>query len=541
MACLLSTERGQEVTWPLEAAVATFGRSPSCSLVLEGEGISRHHGRFVRDDQGSWWVEDQGSKNGILVGGHYVTRRRLNDGDVITVGNQTLTFRDEGAPRLQTSAVTLIGESAASNTTVERPAGGNSAMDRRRLVSLYQVSQRLMDHRGLEELVETAASIMLSEFDAGVVVFGLTTDPDREPDKLIVRASRQAEALRLSLSILRRCMESRSSILVMDTTSDESLNIAESIVSAGIRSAMCVPMLQEDEVTGFVYVDRRHAGPGGYNEGDLEFAGAIGALLGAAVENIRLQEAEVLRQRMEAELSAARRVQQSILPSVWPKVAGWDIHGHHSTCREVGGDCCDAVVTDDGRVWMWIADVCGKGAGAALLASSVHAASHALIDQGLPPRVLLGELNELLIRHEVESSFVSYLLLVLEPRTGEAIIASAGHPHPIYAGMDRPAQQVEVASGLLLGVHEKPQFKETRWSFPGSPGTLLMYTDGLSEAMDAGQRQFGEGRLMAAMSSPHFGSAGGLIEHLVSQVNDFRGGADEVDDVTLLACRRAAG
>ncbi len=531
---------GRQSVFRLSGDIVVFGRSRDCMLVLDAKGVSRIHGRFVREPEGRWWVEDLGAKNGILLNGRFISRHPLADGDVLTVGELALTYRHSaaGVPGSPTPALTLTDAVTAPGTTVERAPGVVSSMDARRLTALYEISTRLMDRRDVGDLVDVAASALIAELEAEVVVFGLTRDPERERDRVIIRpAGFAAGSITLSRSVLSRTLEARRAILVSDTSSDVDLRIAQSIVVGGIRSALCVPLMRQQDVTGFIYVDSRRCGRA-YDDRDLQFASAVGAMAGTAIENARLAAAELVKQRMEAELARAREVQQAIMPSQWPAVEGWEVSGRHISCREVGGDYCDAIVTRDGRLWLLIADVCGKGAGAALLASSIHAAVHALIEQCPTPSRLLAPLNDLLVRHAVGASFVTLLAAVVDPATGEALVSSAGHPPPIHFSAERAPAPIPIEGGLMLGVVERTDYADTRWSIPQDSGTLLLYTDGVTEALDPAGEPFGEDRLLATLAAP--ASAGDVIATVLGELERFRGAAEQSDDLTLLACRRTS-
>lgn len=533
---------GVERTVELDRDSTVFGRAGTCDLILEANGISRRHGRILRDGEGRWWVEDLGSTNGTLVGGRFITRHRLVHGDVLTVGDLLLVFcdRDAGGGPATTTAVTISRADEEAHSTVEHAVGSMASMDSRRLTSLYEISRRLMDQRDVHGLIDVASSALLVALEAEVVVFGLTRDPERESDRLVVRSTvPNVGDVRISSSVLHRTIEARRAILVADTGSDDGLALAQSVVVGGIRSALCVPMMRNDQVTGFIYVDNRRRGRS-YSESDLEFTCAVGAMVGTAIENARLHEAELVKQRMEAELAAARCVQQAILPSEWPCLPGWQIDGHLVTSREVGGDYYDAIVAGDGALWLLVADVCGKGAPAALLANSVHTAVHALVSQYTSPSALLTCLNELLLRRQVESSFVTCLAVRIVPATGEAQLTSAGHPFPAWIGPGHRAETIDMTPGLLLGIVDTARYTDTRWDFPESGGAMLLYSDGITEALNPADELFGEARLLDILSSCRGTGVGDLVTRVRTAVDAFRGECIQSDDLTLLACGKAS-
>lgn len=291
---------------PLAKEVITFGRAGACDVVLTGPGVSRQHGRFFRDAADRWWVEDLGSKNGILLGGRLIAREQLNPGDVITVGNLRLTFCNQRHTIVTASppAVTVSETWASGASTFTQTPGHIRSMDAQRLSTLYDVSRRLMDQRDVHGLIDVATSALSGALNVGVTVFGLTCHPEAEPDRMVVHPPQAHNRVTLSRSILQRCLDSRQAILIRDTAMDAALGEAQSIVSGGIRSALCVPLMRQDVVNGFLYVDNRRDGRV-YDTADLEFAAAVAAIVGTAIENRRLQEAELSHQRMEAELASA--------------------------------------------------------------------------------------------------------------------------------------------------------------------------------------------------------------------------------------------
>ncbi len=513
-----------------------FGRAESCGVPIYGEGVSRRHGRFVLDEHNQWWVEDLDSKNGIYVNGCRTHRHRLSCGDTLAIGDAVITFPGAPIDQAHASDPITISQGPELSAVIERSGVIPGAMEARRLSLLYDLSHQLLSQESVAGLVEAACSALLSALEAGVVVIGLTCDPQRDTDMLFVRPSAgKRSEVSLSLSVVRRAIETKKSILVADTRSDAHLQMAQSILCADIRSVLCVPLMRDERVTGFIYVDSRRGGRG-HSEQDLEFAAALGSLVGTAVEVARLHETELAKQRMEADLAAARRVQQAIMPCRWPIVEGWEIAGRHQTCREVGGDYYDALTTDRG-LWLIIADVSGKGAQAALLASSVHAAVQVMVDQCTSPAELLNRLNRLLMRRQIESTFVTCLALLIPDRASEILIASAGHPSAILVPAADQPRPIELEPGFMLGTFDEANCQDLHHAQLSPGDGLLLYTDGVTEAFDEQGGQFGEQRLVQLLAGTAR-SAAELVDATIQGVEAFRCNREQSDDLTVLACRR---
>ena len=525
----------------LERDAVCFGRSGECDIVLRSPGVSRQHGRLTRDPQGSWWVEDLNSRNGTCVNGRSITRQALVDGDVLQIGGAVLTFcLAPGQSVAGSCGFTIADAGAPPGIVLERSPGRVEGMDSRRLAALYEVGRQLLSKRSISSLMETAAGAMLAGLEARAVVVAAMDDPDRPPRETVVRPSDlAAHSLVLSRTILRRSMAGKQAVLIGDTGQDAGLKSAPSIVRGGIQSAMCVPMMVDGRVIGCIYVDSSGDSER-YDERDLDFTCAVGAMVGAAIENSRLQQADIEHARMEAELSGARRVQKALLPPSWPHLIGWVVHGYQCPCREVGGDYCDVIVAQDGQVWMIVADVCGKGAPAAILASGIYATVHAVVDRVDSPRALLSRINEVLVRREVDLSFVTCLVCVLDPATGRVRISSAGHPAPLFVGANGRASSVGIAKGMVLGIQPHADCADSEWVFPG-PGALLLCSDGMTEVFNPAHQEFGEEGLLRAIVGATWESARDLVEVAEAAVRELRGSDEATDDMTLLVCRKVAG
>ncbi|HSA27104.1 MAG TPA: SpoIIE family protein phosphatase [Phycisphaerae bacterium] len=533
---------GRELGRVLDRDVLAFGKADGNDLVLNARGVSREHGRFLRDCDGRWWIEDRDSSNGTIVQGRLIKKRCLEDGDVIVVGQVQIVFAAD-QPELpfgRGSAISFSDAPETPGSTVARQASDLMVRDSARLSALYEFARRLMGRHDVSGLVDEASATLISALHAQRVVFGLTCDPEHESDRVLVRPAGAAAAeVMISRSVLRRTIAGQQAVLIADTSADLDARQYESVIAGGIRSVLCVPMVRDDEVIGFIYTDNRLHGRA-YIESDLEFACAIGAMVATAVENARLIEAKMVKQRLEAELAGARRVQQAILPSVWPRLDGWDIYGAHFTCREVGGDYYDAIVAEDGHLWLLMADVSGKGAPAALLASRMHAMTQGLLERCDSPGQLLTSLNDLLLRRSLEGLFVTCQVVRLSPDTGDGLIASAGHPYPMYIGSGGDARSWCVDNGCPLGILHGTVYGETSCTFPTGEGAILLYTDGATEAFGGNLEQFGEERLLAAAASCAGYTARKVVENVRREVETFCAGRPPSDDFTLLACRRVA-
>jgi len=248
------------------------------------------------------------------------------------------------------------------------------------------------------------------------------------------------------------------------------------------------------------------------------------------------RESERERERLEKELQLARQIQARLLPGVAPIVAGLELAGLSFSAQEVGGDYYDFIPLPDGRVGLVIADVSGKGVPAALLSSMLQASLRTQAASVTSPAEILRNINHLMYRSTAIQQFATFFLARVDGERLELSFSNAGHNWPVLQRSDGERRFLE-RGGLLLGIQEGVEFEEERVSL--LPGDLVvLYTDGITEAADAGGEQFGEDRLYAALSAmPRTLPAHDVAEHLLATLRGFLDGTEAQDDITLMVLK----
>ena len=273
-----------------------------------------------------------------------------------------------------------------------------------------------------------------------------------------------------------------------------------------------------------------------------QLARAYAHLGGALTTNIRnLMEATASKERMEGELSAAREIQMGILPPPdgAPEVCGFRASAFLDPAKEVGGDMYDFFVTSDGRRALVLGDVSGKGVPAALFMSmTVTLVRYALVS-GLDPAAAMSQVNAMLEAHNPGNMFVTLFLALYDPQSGELSYANGGHcpPYIIDAASDAPPRMLDKLSGPLVGVipdMEYTLFTDTL----KEQETCLLFTDGVTEAMNGDKELYGEARLQDFLAAHRGASPRELLTLIFSELVRFRGEEPQSDDITMLAfCR----
>jgi sigma-B regulation protein RsbU (phosphoserine phosphatase) len=233
----------------------------------------------------------------------------------------------------------------------------------------------------------------------------------------------------------------------------------------------------------------------------------------------------------ERELTEARTIQRRLLPQQVPQIDGWEIAASWQPAAGVGGDCFDVLRFGDTRVAFTIADVVGKGIPAALLMSNLQAAVRAFASDAVEPRELCTLVNRILCGNIAEGRFISFFYGLLDAETGLVTYANAGHYFPAVVRADGAIERLSTG-GPVLGVLPAAVYEQAAVAL-GAGDRLVLFTDGLTEARDAADVEFGEPRLLAALAEHRACSAPALQARIADAVAAFAGGALQ-DDATLI-------
>ena len=298
----------------------------------------------------------------------------------------------------------------------------------------------------------------------------------------------------------------------------------------GLRFHASVPLISQGKPLGLINVATTewqfltHA--------DLHFLSAVSAQLVIALERAHFYEvAEARRIRLENELQVAREVQAGLMPREMPDIPGFGLAGAWRPAREVAGDFYDIFPLDEGRWGMVVGDVADKGTAAALYMAMVHSLILSGALRHRSPAAVLLEVNQTILKQSSSAIFVTVFFAVVDPKKQTLQYANAGHDPPIVR---RTSGTIELLTrtGAVLGVLEELQLSETTITL-GSGDAVVLYTDGVTEAWNPRDENYGDNRLTAAITAAP-GKAGELLAHVEADLNAFTEGAPQQDDVTFL-------
>jgi sigma-B regulation protein RsbU (phosphoserine phosphatase) len=371
--------------------------------------------------------------------------------------------------------------------------------------------------------------------DRAVVL--LKQGPDQQLTPAVVRVSEgmQPEEIRLSRTLVAAVVEKRNGILLMDTAEGSGVNLAESIRLSGIKSVLAAPLENEGVVVGLIYVDVR-IGHRSFEEADLRLLTSLANVAAAKIQSARLQMEVAEKKQMDREFSLAREIQQRLLPDEPPQVPGWELYGSNIASRQVSGDYFDFRSRQDGKVYVAIADVCGKGVGPALLMASLQASFHAWADEAVPVAEMTGRLSEAISRRTGPDRFITFLLALVDPASGEIEYTNAGHNPGLLMNPDGTIEEL-TSHGLPLALFPGRPYGSSKLVLPAG-ALVCLYTDGVTEANSPDGAEFGIERLKEVLTSQKGHEAAELDAAIGAALEEHARGEPFADDRTLVVVRR---
>lgn len=321
-------------------------------------------------------------------------------------------------------------------------------------------------------------------------------------------------------------------------------NAAAAVPTSGMRLSSCQKCLAVaisvlGRRLGVLAVADKEARDGGvldFTPADARLLSLFANQAAAAIETARLHKEALEKERIERELELAAAIQREILPRSLPQVAGVELAAANLPTRQVGGDYFDLFPLSRGRLGFLVADVSGKGIPAALLVSTVHAAVHLQIDESKTIAELVSRIDRHLQRYAAARKFLTLFFGVLEPDSGILRYVSAGHNPALLASASGPISRLD-STGVPLGIVSNATWREE--SVGMAPGDLLcVYTDGLTEAVNEADEEFGLERLSAVFVRGKGLPVQELCDSLLGEVADFAREMPQYDDQTLLLVRR---
>jgi sigma-B regulation protein RsbU (phosphoserine phosphatase) len=303
---------------------------------------------------------------------------------------------------------------------------------------------------------------------------------------------------------------------------------------ASLNASLIVPLVYQNQVIGSLNLGEKKSGKA-YNREDIELLRTIASQGAIAIENARLFQENLEKQRMEEELNIARDLQLSMLPATCPEVKGFRLAALSMPAREVGGDFYDFIEMGNDRLGLVVGDVTGKGVSGALVMAASRSVFRMLSEEQLTVGEIMVRANLRTKKDIKKGMFVALLYAVLNSKDRVLSFCSAGQTHPMYFSSETGRTKLLETRGdnFPLGILEESDYQETQIAL--KPGDrVIFYTDGIVEAMNEQKEIFGFERLLDVIQGAASSNADSLLKEILDRVNEFASGAEQHDDLTLI-------
>ena len=541
---------GEPVTrFHVDRPSLNLGRSSTNDVFLADRTLSRVHARLDRKPEGLV-LTDLGSRNGTqLNGSRIVDPVVVRAGDRIVLGETSIDVSEEalsgtrvvidpGGDRLDRTMISTANVVA----TFRRPPAREvtDAGELKRLATSLQilndVSLALLTDIPLADLSNLILEKLFAylEPDRGLLMLR-DAQGELRPEAFRFAEGIDPADIRLSRTLVEAVTEQKHGVLMIDTATDAKIGTADSIRLQGITSCLAAPLFVDETVIGLVYLEAR-LGRKSFTEEDLKLLTSLANTAAIKIQNMRLQETAAAKQRIEREMALAWDVQRRLFPEQAPDLPHSELFGRTLPSRTVSGDYYDFFVRGDGAVDIVVADVCGKGMAASILAASVQSAFQAWAAENFPPDRVCARLNDLVFRRTSPEKFVTFIAVLYDPETGAIVYSNAGH-NPGLVLRAAGGHELLPAQGTPLGLFPGSSYGSAALTL--APGDLLvLYTDGVTEAANPDDDEFGLDRLVALVRSV----ASRPLDEVETAIGEglaaFAAGVPFHDDRTIVLLRR---
>ncbi|HVT03267.1 MAG TPA: SpoIIE family protein phosphatase [Thermoanaerobaculia bacterium] len=526
----------------LAGDLVTIGRASDCTIPVKDRYLSRKHAELLTID-GKWTLRDCGSANGTYLNGNRVSADSpLKSGDRIRLGDTELLFQSE----YSTDRFIAISDSRLTPTisipiqeiidSRQEQLTGKS-LDRFRI--LNALAMELIEDRPLDQLFGFIVDRIMDHLQPSRTAIGLLTENGKSLASIELRRQNKNDLseLHISQTLLNEVVQEKKALAFVDIGVDDKLSRVQSIIMQGIHSVVCAPLLIQGVVAGVLYVDYYFTQKS-LSEEDVRLVGQIARFAAAKLENTRLREEALQKRLMDEELNTAYVIQRRLLPAAAPEIAGYTFAGVNKPCRTVSGDYYDFVVRPNGTVYFVIADVSGKGVTAALLMAGLQAAFRIYTKNDPSPAELVTLLNAMLKENLPQSKFVTLFAGRVHASTGHIEFCNAGHTPPLYITAKGVEELTE--TDLLLGMFPRAQYRNQILEM-GAGDSLVLFTDGVTEAESSDGVEFGSPKIAAAIRNRHGSTASDVAEGLQNAIFTHTTDHSLEDDLTLVVVSRNAG
>lgn len=545
---LVGTDGTKFYSWELTPGKYLLGRSSDRDFYVPHSTVSRKHAEIeVGPDGDQVFITDLGSHNGTTVDGARVSERQLvKPNAMIAFG--AAEFKVVTGDRIETEktrpAVLGIGEADLEKSVVlplqeaMKPLPSKVADLPNVLPTLFETARMLGSSTPEDEMLQQALEQLAKVIPAErlAVLFTAENELGVYPAATVLPQGKDPGNFTLSRTIVNEVLSQQNSLLITDSGLDPRFSGKESIIRSALKSAMAVPLFDEGNVLGILYVDTSNP-LHRYTDDYLRLLALFGNMVASRLVNNALLKERYQKELMDAEMQRAKEIQEQLLNVERPEIEGYQSTAFLTSSREVGGDLYELAGLPDGSLLFLVADVSGKGMGAALLMSNILASVRIYCQRKEIDLLEAVELiSKQLCRYSRSTDFATLFVGRLNPETHQITYVNAGHNAPYLVRADGSVEELG-ASGVMVGAFDFATWEKAESVL--NPGDLLfIFTDGVTEAETESGDMYSEERLVELLKAERTLPADALATRVYEDIKAFVKDAPSSDDITMLILKR---
>ncbi len=406
------------------------------------------------------------------------------------------------------------------------------------LAILNDIATTINSTQPVEQIVDLIVKKCVKHLDVEQGAIMLLDEKDKEkPLHTMIReqqSSLDVLPYRFDAQLTGWMLKNQAPLLVNNLKEDERFKQLLDKTTP-IESFLSVPLRVKNKMQGILTVFNKRSSEK-FSSSDQKLLSIIASQSAQIIENARLLEEERNLRVMQEEMHVAKQTQINLLPKSFPDISGYQIAARTIPAREVGGDSYDFIKIDDKHFAFCLGDVSGKGMPAAMLMSNLQATLRSFTMTGNSCKDIIANANALLYNSTESTKFATLFYGILNPQSNEIAFCNAGHNNPFLFSVDGNVRELKTG-GLLLGCLPDSEYEEEKISTKGND-LIVIFSDGISEAMNEDEEEYGEERLQEFISKHTDASPDKIIENILSDVNMFVGAAPQYDDMTLLIIKK---
>ncbi|MHC4462376.1 MAG: SpoIIE family protein phosphatase [Planctomycetota bacterium] len=529
----------------LDAKDTIIGRSHQCDVVLDSKDVSRKHARIFRDPFGRWIIEDIESQNGVLIEGRRIKAQAVLPNQKINIRPFTLSllqeFEKQIIPESQIQSTVSVVDKGLEEEVVSYRTDQKSILSATLIRHLNKITGRLLELHSPSELYSEASYCLAKMLDALVVFVRLSPSSNQLPESpqilachfgrdAIKDAATQISNIHLSKRVLDAVQSTLTPVMARSGPSSGKQLVLTIVDETSPHIVFSAPINEFDGTVDALYLDiLEDKSP----KEMFDFVEAVAKQLNFAQKSLIFSEAKAERRILDQQLSLAHNIQSKLAPSGLEHGFEVDVAVCYEPAMWVGGDYYDVWSLENGQIAFAVGDVSGKGLPAAMIMSNLQAALRTTMAFCSELSTVAEHVNLHLCQNLREDMFVTLFLGLFDPSKNKLRYVNAGHILPLIMRPSELPQPLGEPVNLPLGILERPYEMVVETIDPDT--SLLIVTDGVTEASSPDGDFFEMDRLAKLMTDSEAHSAQNLVQSVIKSVADFRKMLSQHDDVTVFA------